>query len=305
VRSLLRSSSARALGKLALRTLPPLRPALHTWRARYETAELDTGAAVLVYQMGKVGSGSVMRALEAEAVPAFHVHNLAPDQLTRSGELHRNAFGRFDIDYTWYIGCALSRRIQAAPPGRRFRVITLVRDPIAREVSGIFQVPELYGPDLVDAERRFDVERVLARLRVRFCEEPENGCGYTFTWFDREVRAVLGVDVLGSPFPRERGYTVLTGERASVLVLRTEDLDQTLVPGLEELLGVRKHVAAPRANVRDDEGRAAAAYREVRERLRLPREVVRQIYAHPFVRHFYPDAMIERFAARWTEKPRG
>src|SRR5262245_22896629 len=160
VRSLLRSSPARALGKLALRTLPPLRPALNTWRARYETAELDTASAVLVYQMGKVGSGSVMHALKAEAVPAFHVHNLAPDQLARSGALHRNAFGRFDIDYTWYIGCALSRRIQAAPPGRRFRVITLVRDPIAREVSGIFQVPELYGTDLVDAERRFDVERV-------------------------------------------------------------------------------------------------------------------------------------------------
>jgi hypothetical protein len=291
------------LGKLVLRSLPPLRPTLNTWRARYEAAELDSRSAVLVYQMGKVGSASVMHALKSEAVPAFHVHNLAPDQLARSGELHRRAYGRFDMSYTWYVGCALSRRIQAAAPGRQFRVITLVRDPIAREVSGIFQVPELYGSDLVDAERCFDVERVLARLHVRFCEEPENGCGYTFAWFDRELRAVLGVDVLGSPFPRERGYTVLEGMRAAVLVLRTEDLDRTLAPGMRELLGLEKCVPAPRANVRDEDD-AGAAYREVRARLRLPRDVVRKIYAHPFVRHFYPDAMIERFAARWTDPSR-
>ena len=289
------------VGSLAHR-VPPLRPALYSWLARHQTAQLDTDAdtapPVLVYQMGKVGSASVMRELEAEGRPAFHVHTLAPDEVARAGALHRRAYGRCRVNYTWYIGRALSQRIHAARLDRRFPVITLVRDPIAREVSGVFEVPELYGKNLVDAQGRFDVERVLERLRVRFCDE--NGCDYTFRWFDRELRTVLGVDVLGSPFPRERGYTVLEGARASVLVLRTEDLDRTLGPGLHELLGIERRGAVVRTNVRD-ESASADAYRDVLRRLRLPREVVLRIYAHPFVRHFYPDSMIEAFQRRWTQ----
>ena len=279
--------------------MPPLRPAIHTWRARRETARLETCAdTVLVYQMGKVGSASVMRVLEAEGRPAFHVHTLAPDEVARAGALHRKTYGRCGVSYTWYLGRALSQRILAARPDRRFPVITLVRDPIARDVSGIFQSPELYGAGLVDAQRRFDVERVLECLRERFCGE--HGCDYTFEWFDRELRSALGVDVLKRPFPRERGYTVLEGARASVLVLRTEDLDRTLAPGLRELLGIEKVTSVARANVRD-EGAAGDAYRDVLRRLRLPREAVLRIYAHPFVRHFYPDAMIDTFARRWTQ----
>lgn len=295
-------SGMRAVGRLALRAVPPLRPLVYGWRARREAARLDpvpgTPAPVLVYQMGKVGSASVARALEAAAHPALHVHTLAADEIARVGDLHRRASGRFGVGYTWYVGRAVGERLRAGSSAAPLSVITLVRDPIAREVSAIFQSPALHAPGLVDARGRFDVARVLAQLESSL--RSEDACRYVFEWFAREIQPVLGIDVLAAPFDRERGYAILENARARLLVLRTEDLDRNLAPALREFIGLELPAGAERANIRS-EGEAGDAYREVLQRLRLPRSVAERIYAHPFVRHFYPDAMVAGFLARWSD----
>ncbi len=293
-------SAIRALGRFTLRVVPPLRPLVYGWRARREAAQLDPGpgapAPVLVYQMGKVGSASVARALAAAALPALHVHTLAPEEIARVGALHRRASGRFGIGYTWYVGRAVGDRLRAGSGAPRLPVITLVRDPIAREVSAIFQSPGLHAAGLVDARGRFDVTRVLAHLEASL--QAEDACRYVFEWFAREIQPVLGIDVLAAPFDRERGYAILEGARARLLVLRTEDLDDNLAPALRELMGLETPPAASRANARS-EGEGGDAYREVLRRLGLPRSAAERIYAHPFVRHFYTDAMVAGFLARW------
>jgi hypothetical protein len=293
-------SAIRALGRFTLRALPPLRPLVYGWRARREAAQLDPAsgrpAPVLVYQMGKVGSASVARALETTARTALHVHTLAPEEIARVGALHRRASGRFGIGYTWYVGRAVGERLRAGNGAVRLPVITLVRDPIAREVSAIFQSPALHAPGLVDARGHFDVPRVLAHLESSL--RSEDACRYVFEWFAREIQPVLGIDVLAAPFDRERGYAIVEGDFASLLVLRTEDLDRNLAPALREFLGLELPPTASRANARSD-GEAGDAYREVLARLRLPRSAAARIYAHPFVRHFYTDAMVAGFLTRW------
>lgn len=293
-------SATRTLGRFALRALPPLRPLVHGWRARREAARLDPAPGarvpVLVYQMGKVGSASVTRALEAAAQPALHVHALAADEIARVGALHRSASGRFGVGYTWYVGRAVGERLRSGSAATPLRVITLVRDPIAREVSAVFQSPALHAPGLVDARGRFDVARVLAFLETSL--QSADACRYVFEWFGREIQPVLGIDVLAAPFDRERGYAILESARARLLVLRTEDLDRNLAPALRELIGLELPPAPPRANLRS-EGEGGDAYRQVLERLRLPRSVAERIYAHPFVRHFYTDAMVAGFLSRW------
>lgn len=292
-------SLTRSLGRFALRALPPLRPAVYEWRARRAAARLRPSAdpsPVLVYQMGKVGSASVAEALAAAGRPALHVHTLAPDEVARVGALHRRASGRFGIGATWYIGRAVGRRLEQLGGALRVDAITLVRDPIAREVSAVFQSPALFGSGLVDARGRFDASRVRALLEASLCAD--DACRYVFEWLDREIRPVLGIDVLAQPFDRERGFAVLESPRARLAVLRTEDLDRTLAPALRELLGIEVAPRAARANLRS-EGAGGDAYDEVLRELRLPRSAVERIYAHRFVRHFYTDAMVEGFAARW------
>jgi hypothetical protein len=176
-------------------------------------------------------------------------------------------------------------------------VVSLVRDPIARQVSGVFQSPDFASVSLRDRSGCFDVDRVVAYLEECFLTAPP-GHGAD-SWFDEELGTVFGVDVFAQPFPRERGYTILREKRARVLLLRVEDLDRTLGPALCEFLDLPKEPAIVRSNVRGHSG-DAAEYARVLERFRLPREIVDEIYARRLVRHFYTEEMIARFARRWT-----
>ena len=124
-------------------------------------------------------------------------------------------------------------------------------------------------------------------------------CGYVEEWFDRELLKTFGVDVFATPFDFARGYTILRGERADVLVLRTEHLDRSLPPGVAELLRLPEGPRVRRANERDL-SRDGAAYAQVRKALRFPRAVVERIYAGRVARHFYTEEEIARFVQRWT-----
>jgi hypothetical protein len=272
-------------------------------RARRAASRLGSKASdpqpVLIYQMGKVGSSTVARVLRAAAYPELHVHSLEPNALRRVYAEQNRVAGRFSVGYTWYLSRAVQARLRRLGDGHRVSVITLVRDPIARDVSALFQSPEVQGSALLGADDALDVERALASLRSRFSKK--DACWWVFDWFQSELAATLGVDVMAAPFPRERGWTIADGERASALVLRTEDLDRSLAPALRAFLGIEvDDVSGYRSNVRS-EGGDAVRYDEVLSGLRLPREVVERIYAHPFMRHFYTEPMIDACVARWSQ----
>ena len=258
-------------------------------RAAAITARPGAARPILVYQMGKVGSTSVMRALEraCPARPALHVHFLA-----------KRGAGAGPVPADHRLGRALRRRIDRVGAALRVDIVTLVRDPIARQVSALFQNPEHAQDDLRGADGAIDVERAVETLRARLTRV--DACAYAHEWFDRELRTVFDVDVFAHPFDFERGFSIVPGGRVLVLVLRTEDLDATLAPGLSALLGVESTcIAGDRGNDRaqTDDG---SAYAAVQGALRLERADCERIYANRFSRHFYSKAMIEAFTRRWT-----
>ena len=295
--------AARAL-KRALWKLRPVQSLHNLRRARRDAARLDPrqphGAPILVYQMAKVGSTTVQATLDSldpPRRPCIKLHFLSPEGVRRERALDRRVGGPAYVSYYGAIGRALGARLRRVGGQLQLPVISLVRDPIARQVSGLFQSPDFASVPLRDAKGRFDVDRVLAYLEERFLAADPAGAAER--WFEEELRSVFGVDVFAQPFPRERGYTLMRSRAASVLVLRTEDLDHTLGPALMELLDLPKAPAIVRSNLRDRTAHAAD-YAEVRARFRLPREIVDEIYARRLTQHFYPEAMIVEFKRRWT-----
>jgi hypothetical protein len=290
--------------KRVLWGLRPVRTLHHLRRARRDAALLDPRrpqqVPVLVHQMAKVGSSTVQATLEALDPPrpaCIKVHFLSRDGVRRERALDRRVGGPLYVSYYGAIARSLAARLRRVGGHLQVPIISLVRDPIAREVSGLFQLPELAGGGVRDRQGRIDVERALAWLESLFARG--EACLGADRWFDEELRDVFGIDVFAQPFPRERGYAVLGGRRARVLLLRTEDLDRTLGPALQEFLDLPKPPALVRANQRA-QSEQAPAYREVLDRFRLEPAVVEEIYARRLSRHFYPDAMLEAFHRRWT-----
>jgi len=237
---------------------------------------------MLVYQMSKVGSSTVSTSLRNAGVGNLHVHFIG-EHWSKAAEHHRERGD--ELPQNLYRGWALRywlrlRRTQV-------KVITLVRDPVARKLSSAFQLRR-YNPDLSldDAS----AAKQWLQENVDFNGSPP----YESVWFDREIKAVFDIDVYDHSFDPEKGYTRIQTPRADILVLRLEDLDD-LIPSV-----VSDFVDAPltveRANTRSDD-----TYQTIKRTFALPTSTLERVYSQRMVQHFYADREIEAFIDSWSE----
>lgn len=270
---------------------------------------------VLIYQMGKVGSSSVRRSLlrcrdpRTRLVLMFHeflpIRHRDPSRLqfepehrdtvvaeiAQDDETHRRAttWGRIgrrfrEKFYTERIYRNFIRR------GSRAKVITLVRDPIAANVSMFFQLLDRYAgspagqppPDTEELVRIFLQRYLHARPLI---------------WFDVEFRTMLGIDVYQHPFPAERGHATLSSGGLDVLVLQLELDDASKVRAISDFLGIDTFEMT-RRNVSSTKD-YADEYARFKERVTIPQPLLDRMYESKFARHFYSEADRLSFRRRW------
>lgn len=262
------------------------------WTARRAFA--GSAAPVLVYQMGKVGSSSVYRAVEAAlpGIPVYHLHFLS-EHIAEHRRSHQRAPGA--VPYHIYLGEALRRQL-ARHRHRPLKIISLVRDPLAFELSNLFQNPRLVGGEeqlgrliAADAALRHTLERRLASA---------GGQSYLDGWFDREIRAVTGIDVFAEPFDSERGWQRYRLGDVELLLIRLEDLTTEGPTAIADFLGVPTPLALPFVNERASQA-FGAEYRRLAATLQLAPAVLDAVYQRRFAQHFYSDAQRQQLRARW------
>ena len=253
---------------------------------------------VLVYQMGKVGSAAVAQAL-AEALrpsPIYHVHFLSADGIRDVDTfLRRTGLNRRGGHLT--ISRALRRRLRWRP-SRPWRIVTLVRDPIARDLSDVFQNAALICSEVLDRRGGIDPAAASNWLQARWAAfDPDTDP--TATWFDRELIPVFGIDVYATPFDHAAGFSILRQPEAEVLILRQEDLSRAFAPAMRAFFKLAAVPALPRCNV-TSRSAGAGPHRRLQETLRLPAGTCERIYATRYARHFFTRQERRRLIHRWS-----
>ncbi|MEP7305684.1 MAG: putative capsular polysaccharide synthesis family protein [Acidobacteriota bacterium] len=277
---------------------------------------------VCLYQMGKVGSNSLLSLL-SQKLPAgtqlMYSHYLVEAFLLEMeswlGDDRWDPAWRGSVEQTIANMRQVGQTFAASPS--RLTVVTAVRDPLAVVISSFLQNVEGYGGALVWGSETTEAGRI--ELLLEFLKTQterwalgETGGGlagtvtrflldYPAGWFDREMHASLDVDVYSYPFPHDQGYQIISTDQADVLILRYEDFSTAILPALHEFLGLTD-VALGFHNRSEDKPTAPLA-RAVRERLRVAPEVVTRIYSTRHGRHFYTQSEREQFARRWTGEP--
>ena len=273
---------------------------LKTWlrrrefRRRIESAARSEAPAVLIYQMGKVASSTIHASLEAAGVEVFRVHVLDPKSVATACEQCRQT-GRPVLKQLEHSAAVYEKLVLPRHP---LKVITLVREPVGRNVSAYFQNLEEFWPG-ENPHERVPMDELIRGFLEKF---PHHA---PLTWFDREFHKFLGIDVFAHPFPQDTGMGRISAPPHEVLILRVEMDDAVKGEALAKFLGLER-LAFVQKNVSSGKS-YADAYRRFKTALRLPASYVDEMLGSKYARHFYSDAERARLREQWLklERPTG
>jgi hypothetical protein len=261
---------------------------------------------LFVHQMGKVGSSSIMQTLRASPVGGklaiYHSHYLSPEGMSFVEQLEAEGYGgaeRLPYRTRRYLikSRTLSRQVYSEHfRKQRVKVITLVRDPVATNLSGFFYNAAWWPPALQSACRD-GAPGYAEQLTGHFLDHYPHDV--PLRWFDLEMAPVFGIDVFATPFAQSTGYQIYQGEWVDLLLLKLECLNECAGPALGDFLNLET-VALQRVNEAGDKW-YAALYKSYTDALSLPADYLARLYQSRFTRHFYHEDEVAAFTARWTK----
>lgn len=255
---------------------------------------------ICVYQMGRVGSTSVKYSLEEYykshflEIPVFHGHFLNEfETLEKRAKKDLESTTNFMKDLV-NVELAFSKVLYKIKKNDKVKIISLVRDPIARNVSTFFYALDEFIPNW---EERRNKENLSVDVLQQIFLNKQNYALTAFHWFEEQMEPVFGIDVYASPFPMEKGYKVYSSPKADLLLLRLESLDDCAQEAFDEFLGIPDFKLS---KVNTGESRKAGELYRLFKEKPLPREYVEWSYSFKLALHFYTKEEIELFIKRWT-----
>jgi len=257
---------------------------------------LNTNHGILVYQMGKVASKSI-RSTISDALPStpiIHVHTLNPTIARDNFRKYKfSSNGKF-LKYSR----SLFLSSEVSPSliyDKNWKIITLVRDPVAQTISDFF----FSLGDYTDFNgKKYQLqESDINRLKEIYLNDyPDHSL--PIEWFDDELSSVFNYDIYAKLFDRRKGYFY----DDNLLLLRVEDLNTIGPEALESFLNVN-NVMLKRVNTANTLG-YKKTYEQFKSHISLPMPFLQDMYDNKYARHFYTSAEIETFILKWQNPTR-
>lgn len=260
---------------------------------------------IVIYTMGKVGSTTVYSSLKTQLKnPVYHVHFLQLNEIKRIEEKYRNYNSELVNSPIITKGKFLNRAINSRSfysSSIRWKIISLIREPILTELSHLFHNPRLHHPYLLNDKGEIDSTRALevATNKLSNYSEEKN---YIANWFSRELNKFLGIDIYKYDFDHNKGYSIIQFDKFDILLLRLETLDECFTESLQELLEKKiTSINLKTSNI--NEGKEFSSfYKYVREEISIPLDICEKIYSSKYAQHFYTKQMILDFIGKWSKK---
>jgi hypothetical protein len=265
--------------------------------------ELRSPSIVLVYSMGKVGSSSVFESLKATIdQPIYQIHSLNIEdtkKFWKKIKLHQSYFNRDCIDREKIVSRFLSYRFSRILGQKNLKIISIVRDPVSRNISHFFENIDMYFRDF---KKRLNLEDIEMKDLVNVFWEREYVIEKHIDWFDREFKSVLGLDIFSTEVSRDKGYTIIRDidRKLDVLLLKMESFDRCLENALAEFLGVEQ-VIIKKVNIAQSKY-YFSIYNNFKNHVNFTQEYLEEIYTQKLVTHLYTKGEIDNFKSKWLHQ---
>lgn len=267
----------------------------------------DPQGELILMTMGKVGSMTLFESLRAE-VPQ---HRMRVDKAHCVSVEGVNYYRRiFEAGYAgWHefpkqTKTLIARRMSQARRirkglrrGEKFKIVVVIRDPVATNLSGFFH-NYAWWPKKLQRQCREASGPYLEKLRNQFIDTYPHDI--PLTWFDMELSTNFDVDFFAQAFPHSKGYEIYRNGSADILILRLENLNTCAAQAFADFLDLddfrlqKKNEASDKWYDR--------VYKEFRESVALPDSYLDRMYDSRWYRHFYSPEELANFRQRWSKK---
>jgi hypothetical protein len=286
-------SSKKRLGEFGL-----LSRIYHETRLR--RSKTTQHGPILVYQMGKVGSRSIVDSLRAVKLhrPVYHVHFLNQDNIQKADHMLHDIYGSHYNVNRW---CLYESRFVIKhflqQRAKHLKIISLVREPVGRNISSFFHNIDKFIPNFAALyeEGKIDIAGITQRFLQNFHEH-----SFPLTWFDEEMKNVFGIDVFSATVSLSKEHRVFAYKHGDLdlLVMKTEDINEVAHEALQEFLQI-KDFRLKQSNL-SREKNYNRAYDDFTRLVELPEKYLTTMYESKYVNYFYTSKEIERFRRRWS-----
>lgn len=121
---------------------------------------------------------------------------------------------------------------------------------------------------------------------------------YKSTWFDEQIKGLLGIDIHDHEFDRRTGYSIIKVGNIEVLLYRMENLPQIFSQAMEEFLGI------PGLTLLEEDITSVKtledACKDLEKCIKLDKVFLDEVYSTNLLNYFYTDKEISEFYERWT-----
>ena len=260
----------------------------------------ETYPPLLIYQMGKVGSLSIYHSIKQCRLksPVYHLHVLSEDGVKALDCVIRDSFTKTRYVPEHLITSEFFRPyLCVRHPKIRCKVITLVRDPIARNISSFFgdlNTRHFYLDPLTMLNSD-DVEDATGVLINAFIKNHDHL--KPLNWFDMELNKVLRMDIYSKPFDKEKGFEIYENDSCSALVIKLERLNQCAKQAFSQFLLLSDFQLISK-NISNDKN-YGKLYRTVSQSIKIPNDYIDVMYNSKLVQHVYTENEIIQFKNKW------
>jgi hypothetical protein len=248
----------------------------------------------IVYSMGKVASTSVFAALKQQ-VPTnsyvAHSHFLnIPKLLQRVRENAKNPALMDFLKQAFEV-----HKVIRENPSASITWISLVRDPVARELSNILENPWIIG-----RKKWETIDDSALKLALSYLSR-KTSYHYVLSWFDDEFFCVTRQDIFQWPFEQHQGFSVACNpyRNERYILVQVERLSALSCATWRELVGHeltigQSNQSSAKAEVAD------GLHKALQASLVLNKQVEAFVYESRFMKHFYLPSDIDGFKKRWA-----
>ncbi len=235
---------------------------------------------VLVFQMGKVGSSSIERALVELGVNIIHLHKITNSNVYFYNPEIIDRFKRFRGRLLHFFVNMIIKR-------KKCKVITIVRDPMSRTLSQMFHHLDLliYTHNKNDSRNEVSAYKLFQNIFLN-----DININYTDQWMNHEFNRALGVEYLHCDFNKELGYGNIDTEKKKILILRFESLNQ-LESVVAKFVGLREFKFSKVNRAKNKW--YGDLYGNFKSEFKVSNSIFNKMYETGFYRKFYGESSLE------------